>query len=109
MDIIDTFGTNAELWAALVAAILPAVVAWVVRADWSAEAKGAVAVVTAVLAGAGTAYVSGHWSGEDILRSVLIVAFLSQVAYQTFWKPSGIGSRIERRHERDETPRSITA
>jgi len=110
MDIdITTFGTNAELWAALVGAILPAIVAWVIRSTWSAETKGAVAVVTAVLAGAGTAFVSGQWSGEDVLRSVLIVAFLSQIAYQTFWKPSGIGNRIEQRDRRNEPPRSIAA
>jgi len=53
--------------------------------------------------------VSGQWSGEDVLRSVLIVAFLSQIAYQTFWKPSGIGNRIEQRDRRNEPPRSIAA
>lgn len=92
---IPDIGDNLTLFTALIASIVPAVLAVINRRSWSSEQKGIAAIIVSILAGSGTAWVSGNWDGADITRSVLIVFFLSQIAYQTFWKPTSLGSSIE--------------
>jgi hypothetical protein len=95
MQIME-FGENVTLLAAVVGALLPGVVAWVNRAEWTAEAKGIVAAAASLLVGAASAFVAGQFNGADITRSVLIVFFLSQAAYKLYWKPTHLADHLER-------------
>lgn len=99
---VPEIGNNIYLYSAIVAAIMPALQAMVNRQSWSSEAKGGAAIAVSVMLGAGTAFFSGNWDSTDITRSVLIVFFLGQVSYQTFWKPTRLGPMIE-----DATGKSI--
>ena len=92
---IPDFGDNAALFAIIIGFALPALIAFVNQSTWSSQLKGIVAFISSVIAGAGTAFFAGQWNGEDIVRSVMIVLIMSQIAYVTFWKGSGIAKSIE--------------
>lgn len=93
---IPDFGENEILWATIIGFMLPALISFINQAKWSSQVKGVVALASSVVAGAGTAYFAGQWNSEDVVRSIMIVLILSQVAYATFWKPTNIASSIER-------------
>lgn len=93
---IPELGSNLVLYSAIVASVVPALVAMVNRRGWSSEAKAVVAAIISVAVGAGTVFVAGEADRRDNLRSVLIVFFLGQIAYAQFWKPSRITDAIER-------------
>jgi len=84
-----------EAWAAIVGAFLPALVAVVNRSDWQPWLKGVVALGSSVAAGTVTALLSGDFTGASWATSVGIVFGSSQIAYQTWWKGSGISNKIE--------------
>lgn len=92
---IPSFGDNAALFSVLVGFFLPMVVAVINQPHWSDQVRGLMAMVSSIVAGAGTAYFSGHWDSTDILRSIMIVLIISQVAYTTFFKGSEITKSIE--------------
>ena len=92
---IPDFGDNAALFAVIIGFALPGLISFVNQAGWSSQLKGMVAFVSSVVAGAGTAFFTDQWNGEDVIRSIMIVLILSQIAYQTFWKPTHIASSIE--------------
>lgn len=94
---LPELGSNLMLYAAVGAAILPALVAKINSSGWSSEVKGIVSAIAAILAGAGLTAVAGEWNGEDMMRTILVVLFLSQWIYQLFWKPTGIAGRLERK------------
>lgn len=93
------FADNLTLWSSLVGSVLPAAVAAINKSTWSAQVKGIVAIIVSILAGGVTAYLNDAFTGQEVVRSVLIVAVLSQVTYQTYWKPSRIAPAIERATE----------
>lgn len=92
---IPDFGENAALWAIIIGFMLPALIAFVNQVDWSSQSKGIVALISSLVAGTGTAYFAGQWQPEDVVRSIMIVLILSQIAYVTFWKPTRIAPSIE--------------
>ena len=94
---LGSIGDNVTLLAAVVGALLPGLVAYVIKAGWSSELKAIIAAVISLAVGAATAYVAGGWDREDITRSILVVFFLSQLSYNQYWKPSGFTRRLEGR------------
>lgn len=96
IDELPELGTNLMLYSSVVATLLPGLVALINNSRWSREVKGIVSALAAIVAGAGLTAVAGEWNGDDMVRTVLVVLFLSQAIYQLFWKPSGIAGRLER-------------
>lgn len=84
-----------EAWAALVGAFLPAIVATVNRSDWKPWLKALTALGTSVVAGTVTALLAGDFTGASWATSIGVAFGASQVAYQTWWKASGITNSIE--------------
>lgn len=84
-----------ETWAVLVGAFLPALVAFVNRAEWPSWAKALVALGSSVLAGTVTALLSGEFTGASWITSIGVVLGASQASYLLWWKGSGISNMIE--------------
>jgi VIT1/CCC1 family predicted Fe2+/Mn2+ transporter len=87
--------SDLDLWSAVVGAVLPLLIAVVVRSHWTSQLKGAVTVASCLLVGGVTALVSGYLDGISIMRSVLVVLFSTVLTYATLWYPSGIAPAIE--------------
>lgn len=92
-----TFGDNLMLLSALLGAVLPALIAVVVRRNWSSERKGITALAICIIAGAALTAAMGRLDPKDIATSTLIVFTIAQILYQTYWRPSGIADTIEYR------------
>jgi hypothetical protein len=92
--------TSAEMWAAVVAFLLPPVIALIQQEGWSERRKAIVAFGAAIVAGLGTTYFAGTLVFEagnlmNILTNCLIV-FLGAIAfYSEFWKKTGIAPKIQ--------------
>ena len=86
---------NSARWAFLVGAVLPGAIAVINRQRWSSQTKGLVALGASTLAGAGTSYFAGSFTGQDLVTSILITAVMAFTTYQVWWKPSGVAPTIE--------------
>jgi len=84
-----------ETWSVLVGAFLPALVAFVNRAEWASWIKGLVALGTSALAGTVTALLSGEFTGTSWLTAIGVVFASAQASYALWWKTSGIAGKIE--------------
>lgn len=87
--------TDLDMWSLLVGVLLPALIAVVNRAHWVAWVKGVVAVASSALAGGVTAVLTGQLTGGTWLHAALVVAVAAVAAYRLWWKPTGIGPKIE--------------
>lgn len=96
MTLPSAFGDNLILLSALLGSLMPAVIALIIRRDWSSEVKGIAALALCLVAALALAAAMGHLNMEDYARSALIVFTLAQVLYATYWRPSGIAPEIER-------------
>lgn len=88
--------TDLDLWAAVVGALMPGLIAVVNRPSWPAWARAAVAVVVSVIAGAMTAYLGGDLHGISIVRAILLTLFSALGFYKLIWHPSGVAVAIEK-------------
>lgn len=84
-----------DQWAAVVGFFVPALIAVINRSEWKSWVKAIVSIGTAVLVGTVTALLSGSFTGATWIQAIGIVFAASQVAYHTWWKNSGISSKIE--------------
>jgi hypothetical protein len=96
MEVLPDLSNDLLMWNMLVGFLLPNAVAVVNQPRWSPVAKGVMTLIAVVLAGGGTAWFNGAFTGRGILSSVLVVGVLALVTYQTLWKPSNIAPAIER-------------
>lgn len=96
MEVLPDLSNDMLMWNLVVGFLLPNGVAVVNQPRWSPIAKGIVTLIIVTLVGAGTAYFHGELTGRGIVSSILVVAVLTIVTYQTLWKPSGIAPAIER-------------
>ena len=87
--------TNVGRWSFLIGTFLPLAIAAVNRQRWTSQAKGLMTFVISTAAAAGTSYLAGEFSGEDLVTSFLIILVSATVTYTTFWKPSGIAPAVE--------------
>lgn len=80
----------------LVGSLMPLLVAVVVRQSWQPDLKRIVAFGLCVLAGIGTAYLTGQLSNiTDVSASVLTILVTAQLTYSHFWHGLGITDAIE--------------
>jgi hypothetical protein len=99
--------TDAQLWAAALAFVLPPVIAIVNQPRWSGAVKGLLMLAVAALDGLGTAYFNDEFHGKRIVTCMLIAAIVIGTAYHTLWRPSGIAPGIERATSTNSTPRGV--
>lgn len=96
MEVLPDLNNDLLMWNLLVGFLLSNAVALVNQPRWSPAAKAFITLIVCVIAGAGTAWFNGAFTGRGILSSVLVVAVLTLFTYQALWKPSGIAPGIER-------------
>lgn len=94
-DVIDP-GTDLGMWSLLVGAVLPALVAFVMRQDWSRTVKAIVGLIASIIAGAVTTWLTEEDSlfDQGMAHAILLVAVASWASYNAFWKPTGAAPKI---------------
>lgn len=89
--------STSDLMAAIVGALMPALIAVVVRSSWPSWLKGVAAVGSSTVVGTVAAWIAGDLTTpEGWAQKVLIVIAAAQAAYKLWWQPTGIGPAIER-------------
>ena len=91
---VGPFDGNSALLAAVVAFLLPPILAVPMQAGWSSQAKAVVAFVVCLGVAAVIVYVNGMLDAADYVRTALIVLTVTQATYQGFWRPSGVSPAI---------------
>ena len=81
----------------MVGTFLPIIVAKLNATEWSATTKGFVAFISCVVAAGVTAYFNGSFTGADYVTAFLTVFVAATVTYKTYWSPSGIADKLERK------------
>src|SRR5512134_422089 len=81
--------TNLAQWSAIVAFVIPIVLALLNQAHWPAQLKAGLFFVVSLAAAAGTAYFQGELTGKRWLDSALIIVPAAAAFYHGFWKPVG--------------------
>lgn len=79
---------------ALVAILVPLIVAVVANCKWPSQWKSVAALVVSLLVGVATAWANGSLDPQQIATSVLVVIGAAQASYVIAWKPLGITSWI---------------
>ena len=87
--------SDAELWAAALAVVLPPIIAIVNQPRWSSAIKGLFMLLVATLDGLGTAYFNDSFHGRTIVGCILLAVIIIGATYHVLWKPSGIAPGIE--------------
>lgn len=90
--------TGELIWAAGIGLIIPFVVEYLKKAGvkGSRLVNFVVAVVVSIIVGVGSAYFSGDLSleNQEVLGSVGAAFVAAQVAYNVYFKPFGLDTRI---------------
>lgn len=87
--------TDAQMWALIVGFLSPLLIAVVQQPRWSNRFRVLVTVVWSAVAGAGTAYFAGEFSGRGVVSAGLVVCVTAIATYSNLWKPSRIAPMIE--------------
>ncbi|HEY6008455.1 MAG TPA: hypothetical protein VIU40_09055 [Geobacteraceae bacterium] len=87
--------TDQEMWALIVGALAPLVIAIIQQPKWAETKRVAVTVGFCIAAGAGTSYFAGNFSGRSLISDILMVLVAALATYRGVWRPSGIAPRIE--------------
>lgn len=81
-NVVQTLNDK-DLWAVLIAAAVPWVVAFINRSHWSDDKRWVTFAFVAVIVGAGNAFFNGTWDTHTgIVRSILIVAVSALSFYE---------------------------
>lgn len=80
---------------ALVAAVLPLLLAVVNRPQWPSEVKSLLAFGVCVVVGIIVAWATDHWNRDGIILNIGAVFALTNAAYQAVWKPTKVAPTIE--------------
>lgn len=94
-DIFDTLGDNLTLFAAVIGWFMPVLMAAINRRTWNSEQKGIAAFIISIVAAVGATYVAGQFDRSDMVRTTLVILAVSQIAYQTYWRPTHLAERVE--------------
>jgi hypothetical protein len=81
--------TNSEMFSFLVGALLPAILAIIIRRRWTNDVKATIAFLACVPAALGTAYFNGvlaFASRKEITTDVLIIMVATFAFYEGFYK-----------------------
>ena len=87
--------TNLAQWSAIVAFVIPLVMALLNQTQWAAHIKAALFFAVSLVAAGGTAYFQGDLTGKRWLDSALIIVPAAAAFYHGFWKPVGIAPKLE--------------
>jgi len=83
------------MWNAIVAAVLPMIIALIQQPTFPRWARATITLVVCAIGGLVTTYVTDQWNSEDVVTSVLTI-FAAVLAFHTaFFKPTGITDAIE--------------
>jgi len=80
--------------AAIVGLLMPIIITIVKQAGFSRTANFAIAVASCVIAGGLTAWATGKLTPANIVGDIAIVLTASQAIYASFWKDSGVESKL---------------
>jgi len=86
--------SDVHLWYLLVGFFLPLVVSFLKQPGWSKKTTTLVTFLVFIVVGAVTVYLLGAFTGRTVVSSILIVAAISLVFYQGFWKPTGVDEKV---------------
>ncbi len=78
--------TNLEIWAVLVGALAPLVIAVVQQPKWQPWQRAVVTLVFCAATGTVNAYFNDQFHGKTITSSVLLVLISSLATYEGLWK-----------------------
>jgi len=87
--------SNLVQWSAIVAFIIPLLMALLKQTQWPAHVKAALFFGVSLIAAGGTAYFQGELTGKRWLDSALIIVPAAAAFYHGFWKPVGIAPKLE--------------
>lgn len=88
--------SDLAMWSGLVGFVLPPLMSVIIQSGWSTRVQSVVAFVVSLVAGAGTAWLSGNFVDRDVISCGLIIFTVGVATYYGFWKPTGISPSIER-------------
>ncbi len=88
--------SDADLWAGIVAFIMPIVVAAILKENWSEAWKAIGAFVAFVVVAAGTAYFNGQLDPKNFVHDFLIIFNGAIIAFYGIWKPTGVAAWVEK-------------
>lgn len=83
--------TNTELWAAVVGALLPPLLALLQKSSWSPKVQGALfALASAAASAVTTAIDHSHWNWSQWGTTLAWIVGTALVTFTTFWRPTGV-------------------
>ena len=88
---------NIELYTAVVAIILPALISAIVKPDWPNYYKILTAFGLSCFLAFGQVYVSGACDFGNVPKLLAEVFGLVMTSYSVFWRPIGAAEKIEDR------------
>jgi hypothetical protein len=86
--------SDAELWSALIAIVLPLAISAIQRQTWTLKEQALVAFGVCLVAAAGTCWFNNAFVGLSYARCVLIVVLVAYISWQSIWKPTGTTAAI---------------
>jgi hypothetical protein len=96
--------SNLVQWSAIVAFVLPPILAFLIQSKWSARVKAVVFFGVSIIAAGGTAYFQGDLTGKRWLDAALVIVSAAAAFYHGFWKPTTIAPTIEERTNLQPSP-----
>lgn len=84
-----------EMWALIVGFALPPALALVMQTGWGEQLQAVVAFIACAVAGAGTAYFQGEFTGRRFVEAGLVILVTTIATYKGFWKPTKVAPAIE--------------
>lgn len=88
--------SNLEMWALIVGFLLPPALSLVMQTGWGQQLQAIVAFAACAVAGAGTAYFQGDFTGRRFVEAGLVILVTTIATYKGFWKPTSISPAIEK-------------
>lgn len=83
------------MWAIVVGFLSPPVLAIIEQTKWAKWLRSVVAFAWSVVAGVGTIYFTGTFTGLKTVTVILLVFVTAISFYKGFWKPTGVAPQIE--------------
>lgn len=90
--------TDTELWATVVGAAMPFIVAFVAQTGWSRQVNAILGVAVCAVAGAITVWLTDGFDFDGhLVRGVLLTIVAAGALLETFWRPTGMYDWLKER------------